>query len=180
MEGKNRGHGAHAGRYKDDLSLLLTRRGVAQPCLEIQKDIEKSYELTRRWNLCAVITTTARLVFGSGAAAISAPEAGMPGRSWRANACSSRHSAMSAPGTVTTDGRSAVRQDARCGRIQMLIPFRGAFISGSFGGVNLRISSAPRCFEIERKLKERCDIPIVSTTISTAPPSSLGCCFFWV
>ena len=87
---------------KDDLSLAYTP-GVAQPCLEIQKDLNKSYDLTRRWNLCAVITD----------------------------------------GSAVDEFVNAVY-----------------LISGSFGGINLEDISAPRCFEIERKLKEKCDIPI--------------------
>ncbi len=107
---------------KDDLSLAYTP-GVAQPCLEIQKDLEKSYELTRRWNLCAVITDGSA-VLGLGDIG---PEAGMP----------------------VMEGKCV---DEFVNTV--------ALISGSFGGVNLEDISAPRCFEIERKLKERCDIPI--------------------
>ena len=127
---------------KDDLSLAYTP-GVAQPCLEIQKDVDKSYELTRRHNLCAVITDgTAVLGLGD-----IGPEAGMP----------------------VMEGKCALFKsfgdvDAfpLCVKSKDVDEFVNAvyLISGSFGGINLEDIAAPRCFEIERKLKEKCDIPI--------------------
>ena len=127
---------------KDDLSLAYTP-GVAQPCLEIQKDVNKSYELTRRHNLCAVITDgTAVLGLGD-----IGPEAGMP-------VMEGKCALFKAFGNV----------DAfpLCIKSKDVDEFVNAvyLISGSFGGVNLEDISAPRCFEIERKLKEKCDIPI--------------------
>ena len=127
---------------KDDLSLAYTP-GVAQPCLEIQKDIDKSYELTRRHNLCAVITDgTAVLGLGD-----IGPEAGMP-------VMEGKCALFKAFGDV----------DAfpLCVKSKDVDEFVNAvyLISGSFGGINLEDISAPRCFEIERKLKEKCDIPI--------------------
>ena len=129
-------------KTKDDLSLAYTP-GVAQPCLEIQKDISKSYELTRRHNLCAVITDgTAVLGLGD-----IGPEAGMP----------------------VMEGKCALFKafadvDAfpLCVKTHDVDEFVNAvyLMSGSFGGINLEDISAPRCFEIERKLKEKCDIPI--------------------
>ena len=127
---------------KDELSLAYTP-GVAQPCLEIQKDINKSYELTRRHNLCAVITDGSA-VLGLGDIG---PEAGMP----------------------VMEGKCALFKafadvDAfpLCVKTKDVDEFVNAvyLISGSFGGINLEDISAPRCFEIERKLKEKCDIPI--------------------
>ena len=127
---------------KEELSLAYTP-GVAQPCLEIQKDISKSYELTRRHNLCAVITDgTAVLGLGD-----IGPEAGMP-------VMEGKCALFKAFGNV----------DAfpLCIKSEDVDEFVNAvyLISGSFGGVNLEDISAPRCFEIERKLKEKCDIPI--------------------
>ena len=129
-------------KTKDDLSLAYTP-GVAQPCLEIQKDVNKSYELTRRHNLCAVITDgTAVLGLGD-----IGPEAGMP----------------------VMEGKCALFKafadvDAfpLCVKSKDVDEFVNAvyLMSGSFGGINLEDISAPRCFEIERKLKEKCDIPI--------------------
>ena len=127
---------------REDLSLAYTP-GVAQPCLEIQKDIHKSYELTRRHNLCAVITDGSA-VLGLGNIG---PEAGMP----------------------VMEGKCALFKafadvDAfpLCLKTQEVDEFVNAvyLLSGSFGGINLEDISAPRCFEIERKLKEKCDIPI--------------------
>ena len=129
-------------KTKDDLSLAYTP-GVAQPCLEIQKDIDKSYELTRRHNLCAVITDGSA-VLGLGDIG---PEAGMP----------------------VMEGKCALFKafadvDAFpiCVKTKDVDEFVNAvyLISGSFGGINLEDIAAPRCFEIERKLKEKCDIPI--------------------
>ena len=127
---------------KDDLSLAYTP-GVAQPCLEIQKDVNKSYELTRRHNMCAVITDgTAVLGLGD-----IGPEAGMP----------------------VMEGKCALfKAFADVDAFPLCIKSKDVdeivntvyMISGSFGGVNLEDIGAPRCFEIERKLKEKCDIPI--------------------
>ena len=127
---------------KDDLSLAYTP-GVAQPCLEIQKDVNKSYELTRRHNLCAVITDGSA-VLGLGDIG---PEAGMP-------VMEGKCALFKAFGNV----------DAfpLCVKSKDVDEFVNAvyLMSGSFGGINLEDISAPRCFEIERKLKEKCDIPI--------------------
>ena len=125
-----------------DLSLAYTP-GVAQPCLEIQKDIDKSYELTRRWNLCAVITDgTAVLGLGD-----IGPEAGMPVMEGKC---------------VLFKSFGNVDAFPLCVRTKDVDEFVNTVynISGSFGGINLEDISAPRCFEIERKLKEKCDIPI--------------------
>ena len=127
---------------KDDLSLAYTP-GVAQPCLKIQKDIEKSYELTRRWNLCAVITDGSA-VLGLGDIG---PEAGMPVMEGKCVLFKAFGDVDAFPLCVKTHDVDEFVNTV-------------ALISGSFGGVNLEDISAPRCFEIERKLKERCDIPI--------------------
>ena len=127
---------------KDDLSIAYTP-GVAQPCLEIQKDINKSYELTRRWNLCAVITDgTAVLGLGD-----IGPEAGMPVMEGKC---------------VLFKSFGDVDAFPLCIKTKDVDEFVNAvyLLSGSFGGINLEDISAPRCFEIERKLKEKCDIPI--------------------
>ena len=127
---------------KDDLSLAYTP-GVAQPCLEIQKDIEKSYELTRRHNMCAVITDGSA-VLGLGDIG---PEAGMPVMEGKC---------------VLFKSFGGVDAFPLCVKTKDVDEFVNTVynISGSFGGINLEDISAPRCFEIERKLKERCDIPI--------------------
>ena len=127
---------------KDDLSLAYTP-GVAQPCLEIQKDVSKSYELTRRWNLCAVITDGSA-VLGLGDIG---PEAGMPVMEGKC---------------VLFKSFGDVDAFPLCVKTHDVDEFVNAvyLISGSFGGINLEDISAPRCFEIERKLKEKCDIPI--------------------
>ena len=127
---------------KDDLSLAYTP-GVAQPCMEIQKDLEKSYELTRRWNLCAVITDGSA-VLGLGDIG---PEAGMPVMEGKC---------------VLFKAFGDVDAFPLCVKTHDVDEFVNTvvLISGSFGGINLEDISAPRCFEIERKLKERCDIPI--------------------
>ena len=127
---------------KMDLSLAYTP-GVAQPCLEIQKDIEKSYELTRRANLVAVVTDgTAVLGLGD-----IGPEAGMP----------------------VMEGKCALfKEFADVDAFPICIKTKDVdelvrtiyLISGSFGGINLEDISAPRCFEVERRLKEICDIPV--------------------
>ena len=127
---------------KDDLSLAYTP-GVAQPCLEIQKDIEKSYELTRRWNMCAVITDGSA-VLGLGNIG---PEAGMPVMEGKCVLFKSFADVDAFPLCIKSQEVDDIVETVYQ-------------ISGSFGGVNLEDISAPRCFEIERKLKERCDIPI--------------------
>ena len=129
-------------KTKEDLSLAYTP-GVAQPCLEIQKDIDKSYELTRRWNLCLVVTDgTAVLGLGD-----IGPEAGMPVMEGKCVLFKEFGGVDAFPLCVKSkDVDEIVRT------IQL--------ISGSFGGVNLEDISAPRCFEIEDKLKQCCDIPI--------------------
>lgn len=127
---------------KDDLSLAYTP-GVAQPCLEIQKDIDKSYELTRRWNMCAVITDGSA-VLGLGNIG---PEAGMPVMEGKCVLFKSFADVDAFPLCVKSQEVDTIVETVYQ-------------ISGSFGGVNLEDISAPRCFEIERKLKERCDIPI--------------------
>ena len=127
---------------KEDLSLAYTP-GVAQPCLEIQKDVNKSYDLTRRHNLCAVITDgTAVLGLGD-----IGPEAGMP-------VMEGKCALFKAFGDVDAFPLCIKSKDVDeiVNTVYML--------SSSFGGVNLEDISAPRCFEIERKLKEKCDIPI--------------------
>ena len=127
---------------RKDLSLAYTP-GVAQPCLEIQKDINKSYTLTRRHNLCAVITDgTAVLGLGD-----IGPEAGMPVMEGKC---------------VLFKTFGGVDAFPLCVKTKDVDEFVNAvyLISGSFGGINLEDISAPRCFEIERKLKEKCDIPV--------------------
>lgn len=127
---------------KEDLSLAYTP-GVAQPCLEIQKDIKKSYELTRRWNLCAVITDgTAVLGLGD-----IGPEAGMPVMEGKCVLFKSFGDVDAFPLCIKSKDVDTIVETVYQ-------------ISGSFGGVNLEDISAPRCFEIERRLKEKCDIPI--------------------
>ena len=127
---------------KEDLSLAYTP-GVAQPCMEIKNDINKSYELTRRHNLCAVITDgTAVLGLGD-----IGPEAGMP-------VMEGKCALFKAFGDVDAFPLCIKSKDPD--EIVKTI----SLISGSFGGINLEDIAAPRCFEIERKLKEVCDIPI--------------------
>ena len=127
---------------KEALALAYTP-GVAEPCLEIQKDYKKSWELTRRWNMVAVITDgTAVLGLGD-----IGPEAGMP----------------------VMEGKSVLFKEFGdvdafpiCVRTKDVDEFVQTVynISGSFGGINLEDISAPRCFEIEEKLKAKCDIPV--------------------
>lgn len=127
---------------KEALSLAYTP-GVAEPCLEIQKDINKSYELTRRWNTVAVVTDgTAVLGLGD-----IGPEAGMP-------VMEGKCVLFKAFGGV-----DAIPLCIRSKEVDTIVDTI-ALLAGSFGGVNLEDISAPRCFEIEKKLKERCDIPI--------------------
>ena len=127
---------------RESLSLAYTP-GVAQPCLEIQKDIDKSYELTGRWNTVAVVTDgTAVLGLGD-----IGPEAGMP-------VMEGKCVLFKAFGGV-----DAVPLCIRSKDVDKIVD-TVALLAGSFGGVNLEDISAPRCFEIERRLKERCDIPI--------------------
>ena len=129
-------------RDKQSLSLAYTP-GVAQPCLEIQKDIDKSYELTGRWNTVAVVTDGSA-VLGLGDIG---PEAGMP-------VMEGKCVLFKAFGGV-----DAIPLCIRSHDVDEIVN-TVALLAGSFGGVNLEDISAPRCFEIERKLKERCDIPI--------------------
>ena len=127
---------------REDLSLAYTP-GVAQPCLEIEKDVNLSYELTRRWNLCAVVTDgTAVLGLGD-----IGPEAGMPVMEGKCVLFKAFGGVDAFPLCI----KSKAVED---------IVNTVYLLSGSFGGINLEDISAPRCFEIERKLKEKCDIPI--------------------
>ena len=129
-------------KTKDDLSLAYTP-GVAQPCLEIQKDVNKSYDLTRRWNMCLVVTDgTAVLGLGD-----IGPEAGMPVMEGKCVLFKSFGGVDAFPLCVKTKNVDEFVETVYN-------------ISGSFGGINLEDIAAPRCFEIERKLKEKCDIPI--------------------
>ena len=129
-------------KTREDLSLAYTP-GVAQPCLEIQKDINKSYELTRRWNMCAVITDGSA-VLGLGDIG---PEAGMPVMEGKC---------------VLFKEFGGVDAFPICIKTKDVDEFVNTvyLISGSFGGINLEDISAPRCFEIEEKLKAKCDIPV--------------------
>ena len=127
---------------KDDLSLAYTP-GVAQPCLAIKDDLDKSYELTRRHNLCAVITDGSA-VLGLGNIG---PEAGMPVMEGKCVLFKAFGGVDAFPLFVKTNDVDEFVQTVYN-------------ISGSFGGINLEDISAPRCFEIEQKLKEKCDIPV--------------------
>ena len=126
----------------DDLSLAYTP-GVAEPCLEIQKDVSKSYDLTRRGNLVAVITDgTAVLGLGD-----LGPDAGLPVMEGKCALFKRFGNVDAIPLCVRSKNVDEIVETVR-------------LIAGSFGGVNLEDISAPRCFEIERRLKECCDIPI--------------------
>ena len=127
---------------KEDLSLAYTP-GVAQPCLEIQKDISKSYELTRRWNMCLVVTDgSAILGLGN-----IGPEAGMPVMEGKCALFKAFGDVDAFPLCIKSNDVDEIVNTIY-------------LISGSFGGINLEDISAPRCFEIEKKLKEKCDIPV--------------------
>jgi malate dehydrogenase (oxaloacetate-decarboxylating) len=129
-------------KTRDDLSLAYTP-GVAQPCLEIQKDVNKSYELTRRGNLVAVVTDgTAVLGLGD-----IGPEAGMPVMEGKCALFKTFGDVDAIPLCVRSKSVDDIVNTVR-------------LIAGSFGGINLEDIAAPRCFEIERRLKECCDIPI--------------------
>lgn len=127
---------------KDDLSLAYTP-GVAQPCLEIQKDVNKSYDLTRRWNMC-LVATDGSAVLGLGDIG---PEAGMPVMEGKCVLFKAFGDVDAFPLCIKSHDVDEIVNTIY-------------LISGSFGGVNLEDISAPRCFEIEKKLKEKCDIPI--------------------
>ena len=127
---------------KDDLSLAYTP-GVAQPCLEIQKNVDKSYDLTRRWNMCLVVTDGSA-VLGLGNIG---PEAGMPVMEGKCVLFKAFGDVDAFPLCIKSNDVDEIVNTIY-------------LISGSFGGVNLEDISAPRCFEIEKKLKECCDIPI--------------------
>ncbi|MDD4780913.1 MAG: NADP-dependent malic enzyme [Tissierellia bacterium] len=127
---------------KEDLSIAYTP-GVAQPCLEIHKDVNKSYELTGRWNTVAVVTDGSA-VLGLGDIG---PEAGMPVMEGKCVLFK------------TFGGVDAIPLCVRSKEVDDIVNVV-SLLAGSFGGVNLEDIAAPRCFEIERKLKERCDIPI--------------------
>ena len=127
---------------REDLSVAYTP-GVAQPCLEIQKDPARSYELTRRWNMCAVITDGSAVL---GLGNIGA-EAGMPVMEGKCVLFKSFADVDAFPLCIKSQDVDTIVETVYQ-------------ISGSFGGINLEDISAPRCFEIERRLKERCDIPV--------------------
>ena len=127
---------------KKDLSLAYTP-GVAQPCLEIQKDINRSFDLTRRWNLCLVVTDGSA-VLGLGNIG---PEAAMPVMEGKCVLFKEFADVDAFPICIKSNDVDEIVNTIY-------------LISGSFGGVNLEDIASPRCFEIEKKLKEKCDIPI--------------------
>ncbi|MHB1452530.1 MAG: NAD(P)-dependent malic enzyme [Saccharofermentanales bacterium] len=127
---------------RDDLSLAYTP-GVAQPCLEIQNNVDLSYTYTRRWNLCAVVTDgTAVLGLGD-----IGPEAGMPVMEGKCALFKAFGDVDAFPLCIRSKNVDDIVNTVR-------------LLAGSFGGINLEDISAPRCFEIEKRLKECCDIPI--------------------
>lgn len=129
-------------KTKDALSLAYTP-GVAEPCLEIQKDIDKSYDLTRRWNMVAVVTDgTAVLGLGD-----IGPEAGMPVMEGKCVLFKEFGDVDAFPLCIKSHDVDTIVETVY-------------LLSGSFGGINLEDIAAPRCFEIEEKLKAKCDIPI--------------------
>ncbi len=129
-------------KNKDDLSIAYTP-GVAQPCLEIQKDVNKSYEYTRRHNIVAVVTDgTAVLGLGD-----IGPEAGMPVMEGKCVLFKTFGDVDAFPLCIRSKDVDTIVNTVK-------------LLAGSFGGINLEDISAPRCFEIERRLKEECDIPI--------------------
>ena len=129
-------------KSKEDLSLAYTP-GVAEPCLAIQKDVNLSYAYTRRWNLVAVITDGSA-VLGLGDIG---PEAGMPVMEGKCVLFKQFGDVDAFPLCIKSKDTDEIVKTIK-------------LISGSFGGINLEDISAPRCFEIERKLKEVCDIPV--------------------
>ncbi|MCQ2559077.1 MAG: NAD-dependent malic enzyme [Oscillospiraceae bacterium] len=142
LKGKIEIAGRCTANDKESLSLAYTP-GVAQPCLEIQKDINKSYELTRRWNTVAVVTDgTAILGLGD-----IGPEAGMPVMEGKCLLFKAFADVDAIPLCIRSKDVDEIVNTV-------------ALLAGSFGGVNLEDISAPRCFEIEEKLKARCDIPV--------------------